>query len=173
MFLLGDALNFGERTYGEEAAQAIDATREHMRLSVKTIENAAWVASKVSPANRHELLSMAHHEAVARLTDEQQKTLLDEAQAEALPVSKLRAKVREASPQRPKKLKPKKVEKGQDKDIVTLEDATEHAAKLAEFAAVYTGRKASEITPAIRKALDEYMSTVYAFARRFVRKSTW
>lgn len=169
MFLLGDALNFGERTYGEEAFQAIDATRKHLMLSMKTVENAAWIAAKVLPENRHEMLSMAHHEAVVRLDPAQQRELLEEAEAEGLSVKSLRDKVKEISPSRPRKIKPKA--KKAKPDIVTQEQAVEAAAILAEFAIPYVGRKASEITPNMRKAFDEYAGTVYAFGRRFVRKS--
>lgn len=169
MFLLGDALNFGERTYGEEAFQAIDATRKHLMLSMKTVENAAWIAAKVLPENRHDLLSMAHHEAVAKLQPAQQRELLQEAEDDALPVSKLKAKVREISPSRPKKLKAKKAKTG--KDVITMEQAVEAAAVLSEYATPYVGPKASELTPAMRKAFDEHIRMVHNFARRFVRKN--
>lgn len=169
MFLLGDALNFGERTYGEEAFQAIDATRKHLMLSMKTVENAAWIAAKVQPENRHELLSMAHHESVARLDASQQRELLDEAENEGLPVKALKARVREISPSRPRAIKPKK--KRKDEAGVTQEQAVEACAVLAEFAIPYLGKKASEITPLMRKAFDEHIAAVHNFARRFVRKN--
>jgi len=171
MFLLGDALNFGERQYGEECTQAIDATREHMRLSMKSVENAAWVASKIAPQDRHELLTMAHHEAVARLEPSQQRKLLDEAQSEALPVSKLRAKVREIAPSRPKTIKPKK--KRGEEAITTQEDATAAASTLLEYATPFLGKRKSELTPNIRKAFEPYAKDLYAFFRRFTRKENW
>lgn len=169
MFLLGDALNFGERTYGEEAFQAIDATRKHLMLSMKTVENAAWIAAKVLPENRHDLLSMAHHESVARLDATQQRELLNEAENEGLPVKALKARVREISPSRPRTIKPKK--KRKDEAITTQEDAVEAAAVLAAYALPYVGKNASEITPNMRKAFDESIRTVHNFARRFVRKN--
>lgn len=168
-FLLGDALNYGERHFSEECAQAIDATREHMRLSIKTMQNFQWIAGKIAPQDRHELLSMAHHEAVAKLDPSQQRELLDEAQSEALPVSKLKAKVREIAPGRPRTIKPKK--KRKDEAITTQEDAIEAAAVLAAYALPYVGKNASEITPNMRKAFDESIRTVHNFARRFVRKN--
>jgi hypothetical protein len=168
-FLLGDALNFGELHFSEEAANAIDATRKQMQLTVKTIENYAWIAGKVPPENRHELLSFAHHESVARLDSTQQRELLDEAEREALPVSKLKARVREIAPSRPRTIKPKKKRKGEA--VATLEKAIEAAAILAEFVAPYIAKKPSEITVPIRRGFDEYARPIFNFCRRFVRKS--
>ncbi len=170
-FLLGDALNYGEQHFSEECAQAIDATREHMRLSIKTMQNFQWIAGKILPQDRHELLTMAHHEAVAKLPPAQQRELLDEAQSEALPVSKLKAKVREISPSRPRAIKAKK--KRKDEAITTQDDATEAASVLLEYATPYLGKKRSEVTPNMRKAFEPYARELYAFFRRFTRKENW
>jgi hypothetical protein len=97
MFLLGDALTFGEAAYGEEYAQAIDLTRKVMQLSEKTIKNAAWICASVAPARRRETLTLAHHEVVAPYPDEQEE-LLSQAESENLTVSALKKIVKERHP---------------------------------------------------------------------------
>jgi hypothetical protein len=90
MFLLGDALSFGESAYGEEYAQAIDMTRKVMQLSEKSIKNAAWICSSIAPSLRRETLTFAHHEVVASLEPDEQREFLDQAESENLTVSGLK-----------------------------------------------------------------------------------
>jgi hypothetical protein len=98
MFLLGDALTYGEVTYGEEYAQAIDMTRKVMQLSEKSIKNAAWICSSIPPSIRRETLTFAHHEAVAALPESEQSQFLDQAESENLTVSGLKKAIKAVHP---------------------------------------------------------------------------
>jgi hypothetical protein len=98
MFLLGDALTFGEAAYGEEYAQAIDMTRKVMQLSEKSIKNAAWICASIPPSLRRETLTFAHHEAVAALDEEEQREFLNQAESENLTVSGLKKVIKSRHP---------------------------------------------------------------------------
>jgi hypothetical protein len=98
MFLLGDALTFGESAYGEEFAQAIDMTRKVLQLSEKSIKNAAWICSSIAPSLRRETLTFSHHEVVAPLDPKEQSEFLDQAESENLTVSALRKIIKERHP---------------------------------------------------------------------------
>ena len=98
MFMLGDALLFGEAAYDEEYAQAIDMTRKVMQLSEKTINNAAWICASIEPSIRREALTLAHHEQVAALTHEEQNELLGKAESENMTVSALKKEVKTRHP---------------------------------------------------------------------------
>lgn len=99
MFMLGDALRFGEAAYGEDYAQAIDMTRKVMQVSEKTIKNAAWICASVDAARRRETLTLAHHEVVAALDDAEQDELLGKAESENLTVSGLKKEVKARHPE--------------------------------------------------------------------------
>lgn len=90
---LGDLLRFGEVTYGERYAQAMDVTG----LAYQTLANAAWVAGSVDVSRRRETLSFGHHAEVAALPAAEQVAWLDKAEADRLSVSELRAAVRSAT----------------------------------------------------------------------------
>jgi hypothetical protein len=98
MFLLGDALAFGEAAYGEEYAQAIDMTRKVIQLSEKSIKNAEWICASVAPSLRRETLTFSHHEVVAPLDPEEQSEFLDQAESENLTVSALKKLIKERHP---------------------------------------------------------------------------
>lgn len=76
-FVIGDWLNMLEDRFGEEAAQAIDATR----WSEKTLSACRWVAKSVPPESRmmDRGLSFEHHKAVAKLSPSKQRTWLKKA----------------------------------------------------------------------------------------------
>jgi hypothetical protein len=104
--LLGDALRFGEDKYGEEFANAIDATREWMRLQgIQVAKNWQWVAGKIPPHIRRINLSFAHHEIVAKLEQSEQEEFLKLSEDEGLTVRELRDKVRERHPGKPRATK--------------------------------------------------------------------
>lgn len=90
---IGDWMNFGEAAYGEKYAQALDATD----YEVGTLQNFAWVCSKIKPQDRHEALSFTHHKIVAtdKLTEEQRIEALDLAEKEGWSTSDLQRHVRE------------------------------------------------------------------------------
>jgi len=63
---IGDWVNFGERTYGEAYAQALDATGwEYQRIA-----DCAWVSRAVPFSSRNESLSWTHHRCVARFAND-------------------------------------------------------------------------------------------------------
>jgi hypothetical protein len=90
MFWIGDWWLAGEHRWGESAAQAAPTG-----FSVKTLQNAAFVASAVPPHRRRDNVSFSHHSAVAALPPLAADGLLVKAADEQLPVSKLRELVRE------------------------------------------------------------------------------
>lgn len=147
MFRVGDVLTYGEREYGETYAQAIDATRKAIRLSVKTLKNVAWICGSVKPQNRHEMLTLAHHEAVAKLKEEDQIRFLKLADDDELTVAELKKEVKKEFPPAPR-------EGGKKKIVVDLEDEAglQHATeKVLEFFGK-EGTEAPENWPKERKA---------------------
>lgn len=97
MWWIGDALAFGERTYGETYTQAVEATG----YSVETVKQAASVAKRVEPCIRIHDLTWGHHQVVASLEPEDQRRWLEAAAPEPdadhprLSVSKLRSAIKE------------------------------------------------------------------------------
>jgi hypothetical protein len=83
---LGDAINFGERVYGEMYAQAVDATK----LSESTLQGYAYVARRIPRSRRRPGLSFSHHAEVASLAPQERERWLDRAEAEKLSVAVLR-----------------------------------------------------------------------------------
>lgn len=65
---LGDALNYGERVYGEKYTQALDSTH----YEYQSLANFKWVASKVEFSLRKENLSFGHHNIVAAMPASEQ-----------------------------------------------------------------------------------------------------
>ena len=86
---LGDWWVYGERTYGESAAQAAPTG-----YALKTLQNAAWVADRIEPSRRREDLTWSHHCEVAALEPAKADELLSEAAAENWTRNDLRAEVR-------------------------------------------------------------------------------
>ena len=71
-----DLMRFGERVYGERAAQAME-----LGFATGTLYNVAWIG-KVEPSCRHENLPFWTHAPVARLEPREQKRWLDRAAEE-------------------------------------------------------------------------------------------
>ncbi len=90
MWWWGDALNYGERKYGEMYSQALDSSD----YDYQTLRNAAWVSSRIELSRRRDELSWNHHLEVAALEPEQQDVLLDQAQIEDMSRDELRRAVR-------------------------------------------------------------------------------
>jgi hypothetical protein len=78
---LGDALNYGERNYGERFAQVIDAHKK-TGIPIDTLRNYQWVADRVKPVTRVTTLSWSVHREVAPLTEEEQKKILQKGATE-------------------------------------------------------------------------------------------
>lgn len=75
---IGDWLNFGERRFGEDYAQAVQETGR----DAESLSNIAAVARRIEPARRRENLSWSHHRAVAYLEVGDQERLLERADRE-------------------------------------------------------------------------------------------
>jgi lambda repressor-like predicted transcriptional regulator len=84
-FAIGDALIWGESTYGEKYSQAMESTG----LSYQSLANMVWVAKKVPQHNRVSGLSWTHHRVVASLEPEDQPGMLDYALNNGLSASGL------------------------------------------------------------------------------------
>jgi hypothetical protein len=105
--MLGDLLRWGEEKFGEKYADVIDSTREYMRVQVKTLMNWQWIAGKIAPSRRRENLTLAHHEAVAKLDTAEQDEFLMLADNEGLSVKELKDRIKERHPGKPRASKPK------------------------------------------------------------------
>jgi DNA modification methylase len=87
---IGDWMNYGEKTYGDEKyKQAMEMTG----FEYQTINNYRWVASKVQFISRNINLSFAHHHAVAKYEPEQQSLLLGKAAELGLSVKEFRKQI--------------------------------------------------------------------------------
>ena len=107
--MMGDLLRWGEEKFGEKYADVIDATRDFMRVQVKTLTNWQWIAGKIAPSRRRENLTLAHHEAVAKLESDEQDEFLRLADDEGLSVTELKAAIKERHPGKPRTSKPKTI----------------------------------------------------------------
>ncbi len=87
-FWIGDALNFGERKYGDISAQAVSEQQ------AKTWTNYAWVARSVESSRRRDVLSYSHHAAVASLDADKQGDVLSTAAVYNWNVKETRLEVR-------------------------------------------------------------------------------
>jgi len=92
LWWVGDWYNYGERKYGERAAQAIGG---EVDLAAETVRAAGWVAGRVEIVRRRTNLSWSHHQEVAALEPKEQDRLLDRAEHESLTRAELRAAVRD------------------------------------------------------------------------------
>lgn len=90
MWWVGDWIRYGEKRYGEKYAQAIETTG----LSYQTIANAAWVADRVPPEQRSEVLDFSHHRAVASLETSPRGEILAKAAERAWTVREVEEAVR-------------------------------------------------------------------------------
>lgn len=93
-FWIGDALNFGERVFGERYAQMEAMTG----LNPHTLENISSVCRRVAVSRRRESLSFSHHDVVARLEPREQVEWLEAAEREGWRVDEFRAQVKDAVP---------------------------------------------------------------------------
>lgn len=85
MWWIGDWLRYGEVSYGETYARAIDATG----YSYQSVADAKWVAERYEFSDRSEKLSWKHHRIVAAHPD--RTALLERAEAEGLSSRELKA----------------------------------------------------------------------------------
>jgi len=69
---VGDAINYGDKHYGEMYAQAASETG----ISEDTLTTLKYVASRVSPERRIKELTWSHHREVAKFPDDEQSRWL-------------------------------------------------------------------------------------------------
>lgn len=91
---VGDWVLYGERSFGERYAEAIELTG----MEYSTIANVISVARKVEASRRREALSWTHHAEVAALPPAKQDEWLSRAEDEGLSHRRLRAALRDAMP---------------------------------------------------------------------------
>ena len=101
-FWIGDLLVYSERSFGEMFSQLVDG----MDYEPQSLKDMMWVSHSVAPNVRRKELSWSHHREVAKLVQDDQKTMLEAAVADNLSVSELRALIRKDN----KKEKGSKVE---------------------------------------------------------------
>lgn len=89
---IGDWLNFGEESYGEKYAQAIEETG----IPYGTLQNCAYVASRVEMSRRRDIVCWSSHSEVAKLDPRQQDNWLKKVEKDSLTVSELRAAIKES-----------------------------------------------------------------------------
>jgi hypothetical protein len=92
---LGDALIYGERTYGEQAADAYPDAFSKKIVSESAMRQAMWVSEKFPPDTRVSALSWTHHRAVAELPPADRSELLQTAERERLSTRDLIDRVRD------------------------------------------------------------------------------
>jgi hypothetical protein len=100
-FAIGDALNYGQKRFGEKYAQAMDATG----CAYQSLANWSWVASSVPINNRIAGLSWTHHRLVARIGTEQQKQILESAKVRGVSVTEFEKELKGESEEEIKQIK--------------------------------------------------------------------
>jgi hypothetical protein len=129
MFMLGDALNFGEGVYGEEFSQAIEDTRVHMGVSAKTIMNVAAICKKIPASIRRvDTVPLAIHDAVARLEPKEQSELLATAEEKKWTLKDAKEEIKKRHP----KAKGGKDRQARKKAVIDTEseEGLQHAAQV-------------------------------------------
>lgn len=100
-FAIGDALNYGQKRYGEKYAQAMDATG----CAYQSLANWSWVASNVPIDNRVAGLSWTHHRLVAHIGTAEQKTILESAKSRGVSVTEFERELKGETEEEKKPLK--------------------------------------------------------------------
>lgn len=85
-WVIGDLIRFGEAEYGEKYSQALDATV----YAYSTLAHDVSVAGKFEICRRRQNLSWGHHAEVGKLAPAKQDELLERAEVEQWPISRLR-----------------------------------------------------------------------------------
>jgi hypothetical protein len=89
LWILGDALCWGQDNFGEEFSQALS------EYSKQTQSNAMWVSRKIEFSRRLETLSWSHHQEIAYLDNKaEQDRFLKEAVKNRWTVQELRQQIR-------------------------------------------------------------------------------
>ena len=113
-FAIGDALNYGQKRYGEKYAQAMDVTG----CAYQSLANWSWVSSHVPIDNRVAGLSWTHHRLVANMGTEQQKQILESAKARGVSVTEFERELKGDKEEEKKPLKSIEIPSGWTVDDV-------------------------------------------------------
>lgn len=89
---IGDALNYGEKKYGEMYSQVLDAT-EH---AYQTLRNAKYIASRFELSRRRDNVDWSVYAEVASLPPKQADVLLEKAEQEELTKREVRMLAKQA-----------------------------------------------------------------------------
>lgn len=170
LWLIGDAVQYLEETFGEEASSQVTS---HTDYDVKTILNAARVAKLIPPHRRRKKLSYSHHEAVAVLPEKEQERLLNQATENKWNVPHMREAAREAKgsekKDRPgKKAKKPKAEKFPVIDLKDEETIVHGADLIAKYFEEMekNGAKLKDMSPDRKKLLHPIFVRLYGISRR-------
>ncbi len=90
----GDALVYGERTYGEDQFSQL---AESLGYTADALTALRWVSDRIEAARRRPKLSWSHHREVAALTPREQDRWLARAEAATWTRAQLRKAIKEAS----------------------------------------------------------------------------
>lgn len=99
---IGDWMLFGESTYGEDSAQAVESTTAERYdvveattgIAHQTLKNLVWICRSVPPSRRRAELPVAVHAEVAKLEPEEQKMWLGRCVDGGWSRSRLREEIR-------------------------------------------------------------------------------
>jgi hypothetical protein len=164
-FAVGDILNYGEGAFGERYAQAADATKKAMRMDMKTMMNTAWIAGSIALENRHELLSFSHHEAVAKLSSDDQKDFLDSAELNEWSVAELKKNIKAKYPGTPRGDGPQKA--GLLKAVIDFGDEASVLLAIEKIAQYLQSEKCGILemeTARVKEFRGRILAAVEAFA---------
>lgn len=125
-WVIGDALNFAEKVFGERYAQAMDVTG----LSYSALSGYAYVCDRIATCRRRQNLRFSHHAEVAPLEPAAQDEWLDKTEANGWTVADLRERLREIKPPRRQPSLPATAE-GSAPEVLSL-DQVDAAEKLAQ-----------------------------------------
>lgn len=101
-FILGDLLVHGDEHFHDTYGDAIDATREYVRITTAKLMRWMRIAKQIEPMRRRDLLTLGHHEEVAPLVPQLQEKYLQLAIDENMTVKELRTKIRDDNPKKRK-----------------------------------------------------------------------
>lgn len=92
-FWIGDWLNYGEATYGEKYAQAVEATG----YNYQTLRTVAWVSRSIELSRRRDKVPFELHAEVAALRPADQERWLAKCESEQLKRRDLRSAIKRGS----------------------------------------------------------------------------
>ena len=113
-WIIGDWINYGDKTYGKTYADAAEMTG----LKETTLHTYSWVAREVEISRRRENLSFSHHETVAGLAPEEQEYWLIAAHTNNWSSKRLREEISDEKPVKPSVLEKAHARQVKERDRV-------------------------------------------------------